>query len=187
MVENQHFYWEIARSSGIVSFWLLWFASILGVTTSSRPGNRPLPRAWFYETHRFASILALAFTALHGLALIPDPATDFDIAGVIAPGLASWRPVETGLGIVAAYGLLAVAASFYVKRIIGQRMWRAIHLTSYAAFVLALLHGVYAGSDSSEAWMRASYYAAGLSMFAVTTYRILATPAPRAVVPTDAS
>jgi tetrahydromethanopterin S-methyltransferase subunit E len=45
-----------------------------------------------------------------------------------------------------------------------------LHYTSFAAFILVTLHGIFAGSDSGEPWMRALY----LGVSGVVTLLILA-------------
>jgi DMSO/TMAO reductase YedYZ heme-binding membrane subunit len=45
-----------------------------------------------------------------------------------------------------------VVASFYVRRRIGQRAWRALHVLTFLAFAGATAHGILAGSDSRAAW-----------------------------------
>lgn len=43
--------------------------------------------------------------------------------------------------------MLALASSFHVRRRITQRRWRLIHYAGFAAFALALGHGLTAGTD----------------------------------------
>jgi DMSO/TMAO reductase YedYZ heme-binding membrane subunit len=50
--------------------------------------------------------------------------------------------------------LLAVidVASFSVRRRIGQRVWRALHTTTFLAFAAATVHGILSGTDTSQPW-----------------------------------
>jgi DMSO/TMAO reductase YedYZ heme-binding membrane subunit len=84
-----------------------------------------------------------------------------------------YRPLWVGLGQSSLYLTALVTASFYVRRWIGARVWRAIHYLSFALFVLALLHGVFSGTDSSAPWASWMYLGTGVSVFALTVYRIV--------------
>ena len=52
------------------------------------------------------------------------------------------------MGVIAGwFSCQASALSFRARRWIGQRGWRLLHYTSFAAFGLALMHALYAGTD----------------------------------------
>ncbi len=170
---DPHFYWYMARSSGIVAFWLLTLSTALGLSTSSRLWDGLLERGWVFETHRIVSLMALVFVALHVTVLLPDPWTDFRVVDFVVPGTSDYRPGAVALGVLAMYAGIIATASFYVRRRLGRLTWRALHFVTFGAFVLMLLHGVFAGTDSGEPWMRASYAAATLLILFLTVYRIL--------------
>ena len=76
----------------------------------------------------------------------------------------SWRPGAVALGVVAVWALVAVEITSLMMKRLPRRFWRAVHLTSYATFWLASVHGALAGTDRS-AWL---YQAtAGASIVAV--------------------
>ncbi len=177
---DPHFWWYLARASGIVAFWLLALSSALGVGMTSRLWDRIAGRRWPFEVHRFSSILALAFVGLHIAALIPDSWTDFTPADLLVPGLSTYRPLAVAMGVVAMYGAVVTIASFYVRKLIGYKTWRTLHYGTFAVFVLVLLHGIYAGTDSTDGWMRWSYLTVGMGLFFLTAYRILAVPQSQA-------
>ncbi len=180
MEGNPHFFWEASRASGVIAFALLWFSTALGLGITSRASDPLAPRAWVFETHKFASLLALAFVAVHALSLIPDPATDFGLRHLLLPGGAPYRPLAVALGVLGMYGLAVTAGSFYVKKRLGHRAWRMLHYLTFATFALALYHGVFAGTDSGLTWMRWLYIAAFWSVFSLTVYRVVTAPEPRA-------
>ena len=175
-----HFYWYMARASGVVAFALLTLATGLGLAVTSRLGDGLLNRSWVFEVHKSISLLALAFIGLHLAVLVPDPWTDFTPIDLLLPGTSSYRPLPVAMGVLAMYAAVVGVGSFYiVKRPLGRRTWRAVHYTMFGAFVLALLHGVYAGTDSGEGWMKVAYFVTGLAIFYLTVFRILAAPLPR--------
>ncbi len=166
-------YWYVARAGGVVAYILLWLATCWGIVMSSKvtKGYVNIPAA--FALHEYLPILGVVFAAFHAVALLGDTYIGFDIWQLLVPFTSSYEPLWTGLGSLAFYLFLAITASFYVRKQIGQKVWRSLHYLSYLAFLIALLHGVKAGSDSGTLGMRALYLATGgISLF-LLYYRIL--------------
>ena len=87
------------------------------------------------------------------------------------------------LGVVSLYGLAIVTVSFYLKRWIGQRVWRGIHYGSFGVFLASLIHGVRAGTDSSEPLVIGLYVGAVVAVVMLTAYRAIPVRGGRASVP----
>ena len=138
--------WLVARAAGLVAFALLTVALTLGLALSTRLlGNRrgKMLLGW----HQTLMWTGLAMVGLHGTALALDPVMRFGFVGVLVPGLAPWRPVPVAAGIVTGWIMLALAASFHIRRRIGQRRWRLMHYASFAAFAIGLYHALNVGTD----------------------------------------
>jgi methionine sulfoxide reductase heme-binding subunit len=138
--------WLVARAAGLVAFGLLTVAVTLGLALSTRLlGNKrgKTLLGW----HQTLMWTALAMLVLHGGALALDPIMRFGIVGVLVPGAAPWRPVPVAAGILTAWIMLALAASFHVRRRIGQRRWRLMHYASFVAFTFGLYHALNVGTD----------------------------------------
>jgi DMSO/TMAO reductase YedYZ heme-binding membrane subunit len=84
---------------------------------------------------------------LHGSAILLDPVLKFGLPAVLVPFASPWHPGAVAMGVVAGWLSLMLAASFRMRKWIGQRGWRRLHYASFAAFGLALLHALYAGTD----------------------------------------
>ena len=167
-------YWYMARAGGVLSYILLWLATCWGIMMSSKfiKGVVDVPVA--YALHEYLPILGVVFAALHAVVLLGDSYIAFKPWQLLVPFASPYKPFWTGLGVLAFYLSVALIASFYVRKRIGQKTWRALHYTSYLAFLIALLHGVMAGSDSGATAMRALYLVTGgLSLF-LLLYRLLA-------------
>ncbi len=174
LVADTKAYWYMARAGGIVAYVLLWLATCWGIMMSSKviKGVVSVPVA--YALHQYLPILGVVFVALHAVVLLGDTYIDFKPWQLLVPFTGPYQPFWTGLGILAFYLFVALIASFYVRKRIGQKTWRALHYTSYLAFLIALAHGVMAGTDSGSQAMRALYLiTGGLSVFLVL-YRMLA-------------
>lgn len=168
-------FWYLSRASALVAYGLLWLSMTLGVSITNR-----LARIWpggptAYDVHQHASLLGLAFAFFHGLILIGDQYIGYSLSQVLVPfSSASYRPLWVGLGQVGFYLLGIVGLSFYVRRSIGNRGWRLIHFLGYAAYLLALAHGVMSGTDSSSGWAQILYWTTGGSLLFLTVYRVIA-------------
>lgn len=182
--DGSHAYWYLARAGGVVAYLLLWLATCWGIMMSSKviKGVVEVPVA--YALHEYLPILGVVFAALHAVVLLGDSYIDFAPWHLLVPFVGPYKPLWTGLGILALYLSVALIASFYVRKRIGQKTWRALHYTSYLAFLMALLHGVMAGSDSGAAAMRGLYLiTGGLSVF-LLLYRLMAyAPRPQRPAP----
>lgn len=158
-------FWLLSRASGLAAYVALWLSMVAGLALTNRwarawPGAR---RA--VDLHRDASLVALGLTLVHALVLVGDRWARFTLAGVLLPFAApvdGW--IAVAVGQLALYLLAAIVASFWVRRAIGARLWRAIHYATFALFAAATVHGIAAGSDA----------AAGLYLGAAATVLFLA-------------
>jgi len=164
--------WMVIRGSGLVAYLLLSGATIWGLLMSTKVLGSAVKAkgvAWFHES---LAIGALVATVVHMVALSLDEFIDFDAYDLFVPGAAGWRPYAVALGTFAFYGMVVVSMSFYVKKVIGQAAWRAIHYLSFGIFGAALFHGVLAGTDSSHPAVFAGYAATGAVVVLLVAVRV---------------
>lgn len=135
--------------------WLLLTASVLwGIWLSIRPrDSKPRPN-WLLDLHRWLGGLAVSFTGVHLAGIFFDNFVDFSIKDLFVPFSTTWHPVAVAYGIVAFYFLVAVEATSLMRRHMTKRVWHGIHLTSYVLFWIASIHGLTAGTDSSDTAFR---------------------------------
>jgi len=164
--------WYLARSSGLAMYLLLWVSYMLGLGLATG-WPRGAGRVTAHSLHGFATRLAYGFLALHVLSLVADPFVDFGLRQVTVPFASGGREPWTGLGVVAMWLLLGIGTSVAVRRAIGYPVWKALHWLTYPLFLLALAHGVGAGTDTGAPWAAAMYLATGASAVCFTLYRIL--------------
>ena len=171
--------WHLSRATAFAAYLLIWLAMAWGLLLTNK-----LARAWpggptAADLHEHASLLGLAFGALHAIVLLADGYIGYTLPQLLIP-FAAWgyKPFEVGLGQLGFYLLLPITFSFYVRRQIGTKTWRMIHLTTYLAFVLALVHGLTSGTDSDAPWALFMYLVTGVSIAGLTAYRVLFEPEP---------
>jgi predicted ferric reductase len=165
--------WFGARSAGLVAYALATCSVLLGLVTATWTRDRNPRRGTIYDTHRALALLTVLVVAGHVLLLAFDRYARFGPSDLLVPFTSWYRPVWTGLGVLAGYVLLAVYVSFYVRSRIGYRTWRVLHYATFTVFVFATAHGLRAGSDSSALWARWLYTAAIFAVALTAAYRLL--------------
>ena len=150
MSAAHHLFWITSRAAGGAALLLSSASVLLGLMMSSsrrQPNRRDLR-----TLHEALSLSALAMVGLHGLALLGDAYLSPGIAGILLPFVGKYRPLWTGIGILAGYGLALLAVSYYFRDRIGATRWRRAHRLTAAFWLLAIVHTLGAGSDAVEPW-----------------------------------
>jgi sulfoxide reductase heme-binding subunit YedZ len=155
---------------------LLTLSVLAGLAVKSRPFGAAVRAASATDTHRFLSLLALGAIALHAITLVLDQTVHIGLAALLIPGLASYRPIATGLGVFAAELAALIIISFPLRKRIGVRTWRRLHFTTYAVFAAATAHGLAAGTDTHRLWAFGLYLGAVFAVAAATAWRALNRP-----------
>ncbi len=167
-------YWYLSRSAAFVAYLLLWLSMVIGMLISNK-----MARVWpggptAFDLHQYTSLIGLAFGMFHGLILMGDKYIAYTLAQVVTPfASASYRPFWVGLGQIGFYLFGIVALSFYVRKFIGTRAWRLIHVLSFIVFALSLVHGIWSGTDSSVPLAQGMYWATGGSLIFLMLYRLV--------------
>ena len=134
-------------------------------------------------THERMALLALGAVAAHGLLLLPDPWLRPGLSGVLVPFASDYRPVWTGLGVLAAYLAAALALTFYVRGRIGARRWRTAHRLIPFAWLLAAVHVIGAGSDAGSLWLQVPVALTAALVLTLLGRRLLPRRRPEPVTP----
>jgi methionine sulfoxide reductase heme-binding subunit len=151
--------WLLARSAGFVA---LLAASLTVALGAAGTGSRRDGRILAQLVHRSAAVVTLAMLALHAALLVADHYVSVSVSGALLPFTAGYRGFALGLGTLGAYAFLVVAATGSLRGRLASsaraaRAWRGVHLAAYAAWALALGHGVLAGTDTARGWALAVY------------------------------
>ncbi|HZY41726.1 MAG TPA: hypothetical protein VFF59_06970 [Anaerolineae bacterium] len=164
--------WYITRAAGLTAYLLVWLSTVWGLAVSNKILDPVLHRAFTYDFHQFVSLLAIGFVIVHIVVLLADQYLPFTVAQILIPFTASYRPVWVGVGVIALYLTLLVSITFYIRRWIGQKTFRFIHLASYLAFAGTALHGLLSGTDSPLWTVQAMYLGTTLVVVFLTAYRV---------------
>lgn len=147
--------WFAARGSGIVSLLLLTASVCFGFLTTAHFWGERWPRFFNLEMHRRLSLLAIAFNVVHVVTAVLDPFAKLGWSAALVPLVSTYRPIPVALGVVSMYLFIALIATSLLRGRIPERLWRAVHWTSYAMLPTALAHSFLAGSDAGSLWMLA--------------------------------
>jgi hypothetical protein len=166
--------WYIARGAGLSALLLLTATTVIGALVTGR-GTAPR-RVVVQYLHRVTASLGLGALVLHVTTILADSYAHVGWLGAIVPFTATYRAAWVGLGTLAVYTFVAVAAlglarGRFAASPRGARIWRALHGLGYVGWGLALLHGINAGTDSSQAWVRWLYVTCAAAVAAAVVVR----------------
>jgi sulfoxide reductase heme-binding subunit YedZ len=139
--------WYLSRSTGLVLLVLLSFTAILGLVVQRRRTVPGLPSFAVTGLHRNASLLALVLLVIHVVTSVIDSFVSIGWLAAIVPFVSAYEPVWVGLGALSLDLVVAIVVTSLIRDRIGRRAWRVVHLSAYAAFPLAAIHGIGAASD----------------------------------------
>lgn len=148
----EYVWWLASRSAGVVAFLLLSAAVLGGLALALRLGS-PRFRVGVRAVHERIALLALGAVAAHGLFLLLDPWLKPGLAGLLVPFTTSYRPLWTGVGVLAGYLAAGLSLTYYARKRLGTRRWRRAHRFIPVAWALAAVHVVGAGTDGRSRWL----------------------------------
>ncbi len=164
--------WYTERLAGFLAYFAIAGSVIYGLLLSTKLLDTVAHRPITLTLHQDLAAFGLGLAGIHGALLGLDHAVPFSLAQIAVPFTAPFSPFWVGLGQVAFYVALAVVASFYVRRRIGQRAWRVLHYLTFLAFAGAAAHGIAAGTDSGTPWAWWIYAGSIAAVAFLFAYRI---------------
>lgn len=145
--------WYLGRGTGVVSLVLLTVVMVLGIGSRSGRPVFGLPRFAVVSLHRSASLLSVAFLAIHVVTLLLDPQSELKLVDLVLPFDATYRPLWMGLGTVGLDLMAAIIVTSLLRQRLGVRAWRAVHWLAYLSWPVAIAHTVGTGTDRSTWWL----------------------------------
>ena len=166
-----HYGWWLAgRASGVVALALVTLSVGVGLAMAGRVARRPG--------------MSRVLIAVHGVTLLFDPWLHPGVVGVAVPFTMGYRPLFTGLGVVAAYLAALLGLSFYARRRIGARLWRGAHRATVLVYLMGVVHAIGAGTDASTPWLRGFMLITGAPIAVLFLRRVLVRRRPARVMRT---
>jgi len=168
--DSTQIWWFVTRSAGITAYLLLWFSTVWGLAVPTKFLTSALDQTFTVDFHEFISLLSIGFTLLHVFVLTIDRFLPYTPLQILIPFLSPYRPFWVGVGVIAFYISLLVTVTFYLRKKIGGKTFRSIHILSLFGYLGGTLHGIYAGTDSPLIAMQLLYKGTGLVVIFLTVF-----------------
>jgi predicted ferric reductase len=167
--------WFTARGAGLSALLLLSISTSLGAWMTRR--TDAASRVVWHYVHRITASLGLAVLVLHITTILADPFAHVGWKGAVVPFTAGYRPTWVGLGTLAVYTFLLVAAvgaarGRFAATPRGAAVWRQLHSLAYVGWGMAMWHGFLSGTDSDVTWVRALYVVCGVGVLGSLAARL---------------
>lgn len=143
--------WFLNRGTGIVLLVLMTLTVVLGILSTTGRGRR-VPSFVTQHLHRNVSLLSLALLAVHVVAALIDTYVDIRWWQAIVPFAGTYRPFSLGMGALALDLMGAITVTSLLRDRMPEPAWRWLHLTSYLAWGVAVVHGIGIGTDAMAPW-----------------------------------
>src|SRR5205814_7533449 len=138
----------VTRGSGVVALLLLTAGLILGIVGTLRWRSDRWPRFAVVAIHRNLTLFAIVFVVVHVVSTVVDGFAPIGLKDAVIPFVSRYRPLWLGFGALAFDLLLALVVTSLLRSRIGYRTWKLVHWLAYAAWPIALVHGLGSGSDA---------------------------------------
>ncbi|MEP6990827.1 MAG: ferric reductase-like transmembrane domain-containing protein [bacterium] len=136
---------ELSNYAGLGAIGLLTLNILIGLllATKYNPVRRwPHRRIDTVLIHNYTGYAALVLVLVHPALLLLPNRVDFHVIDLFYPMNAPKQPWINTTGALAAYLLIVVVATSYVRFRIGRRWWKRIHFATYALFPLYAVHAI---------------------------------------------
>jgi predicted ferric reductase len=177
---DQRVFWYLSRATAIVAYLVLWLSMVWGLLMTTRlvknwPGFPPSN-----NLHKFFATFGLSLGVLHGLLLLGDQFMNFSLKQILIPfANTTYRPTWVGFGQISLYMWGLILLSFYLRKKIGQKTWRILHILTFLTYASVFIHGTTSGSDSGTVLMQVVYWVTGLVFIFLLGFRLLASSATK--------
>ena len=143
---------EISGVLGMTAMVLLTVNLLLGMMLSTAYKNSPywkqlplsIKKLNVTDLHNYTAYIALGLVLVHVLIIPLDPLSKFLFRDLLFPLNAPHQPKIVLLGLISLFAIVVVIFSTQkiIKKRLGFRLWKNIHLISYCTTLLFLIHGL---------------------------------------------
>jgi DMSO/TMAO reductase YedYZ heme-binding membrane subunit len=170
------FMWYVTRAAATSSYITLSLLVVLGLIRSmTRLSGRRIAW-WLDESHQFLALLTAILMGIHLISLMFDAKIPFSLLNILTPFNEPYSEIPVAIGVFSMYGMVVVLASSWLRQRVGQQWWRMLHYLTFACFAGVTLHGMLAGSDSSQPWMIFIYVCSCIAVASLTLLRVFTRP-----------
>lgn len=168
------FLWYLSRATGVASMVLFTVVLVLGMVLSGQRKLRPGGQAVAMGVHRSLALGSVAFLAVHILSAVLDTYVHVGWLATLVPFTSGYQSTWITLGTLSVDIAIAVIATSLLRSRISRRVWRWVHLASYASWPVAVIHS-YALGTANEPILRDTTVACAVVGVAAIGWRMFAT------------
>lgn len=147
-------WWLASRASGIAALVFVTISVALGLMMSSKLTRHPKLSRRVTAIHEQTALAGMFAIVVHAVTLLADPWLNPGVSGILVPFTMDYRPLFTGLGVIAGLLALFLGLTFYIRKDVGAKFWRRAHRATILVYLLAVVHTIGAGSDASSTVMK---------------------------------
>ncbi len=144
--------WYLNRGTGIVLLVLMTLTTVLGVLATARAFHPSWPRFVTQSLHRALAGTSVLLLTVHVVSAVVDEFVDIRWWQAVIPWGATYKPLYLSLGTLALDVIALVVVSSLLRASLPEKLWRTVHVMSYAAWGLSVVHGLGIGTDASLPW-----------------------------------
>ncbi len=144
---------DLSSTLGLIATAVLSFNILLGILLSTGYRRSPLwkrmpvlvKKISVDDLHNWTAYVALVLAMAHPVVLLADKSLKYRVSDIVLPVSAPHQPLWTMMGALALYAVIVVIITTQklVKRRLGFRVWKNIHLISYGTALLFVVHGIF--------------------------------------------
>ncbi|UOQ44554.1 ferric reductase-like transmembrane domain-containing protein [Halobacillus salinarum] len=157
--------WEWTRISGLTSFCLLFFSIFAGLLHRSSFIAQKW-KSYLYPFHQYAGWIGFLVIIFHATILLFDHYVSYHWYEVFIPFMSKSHRLLNGIGTTGLYGVFLILLSSDMMKRVGRSIWKKIHLFALPAYLLALVHGLFLGSDHTSSSIIGMYIVTSLLLVA---------------------
>jgi DMSO/TMAO reductase YedYZ heme-binding membrane subunit len=103
-----------------------------------------LKRYKIVDIHNYTAYVALSLVLIHAIIIPLDASSKFSYLHLLKPLQAPHQPFFVMLGLISLIALFIVIITTQkiIKKAIGQKTWRWIHVISYVTGIVFIIHGL---------------------------------------------
>ncbi len=146
--------WFANRGTGTVLLVLFTMTTVLGIASTARWTSTWWPRFLTQGLHRTVGLMSSILLVAHVTTAVVDEYVDIRWFDAILPFGALYRPLYLSLGAFALDLSVAVVVTSLLRSRLPLGAWRGVHLTSYAAWVVSVVHSLGIGTDVGQRWFQ---------------------------------
>ncbi|MFB9759697.1 ferric reductase-like transmembrane domain-containing protein [Ectobacillus funiculus] len=142
----QEYMWYLIRTTGLVAYLLMYGSVMVGLFSQIQKRKRKKMTNTLH-VHEVLSNWTCILTIAHLALLFFDTYVSFDWKDLLIPFVTDYKPLSMAIGIFSLYLLMLTWITTKLRKQIGIRLWRVLHMFTPILYILVTIHGVWLGTD----------------------------------------